>query len=222
VAAGQAPFAARAGASPLPAGAAGNRTPWIIAGILTIVTIAAIAYSARGKGAPEGTDMGNAGNATPAAAGGTGGTLGPAPDISQMTPREQFARLEARVTAAAEKGDSATVINFTPMALGAYTNLPPGDRDIDARYHAAMLQAQVGMFPGALALADTINAESKNNLMATYIRIMVAEFQGDSAKAKAERAKFRDNFDAEMKTKRPEYVDHQPFLENYRKNAGAK
>jgi hypothetical protein len=108
------------------------------------------------------------------------------------------------------------------MALGAYELLPDGDRDVDARYHAAMLQAQVGMFPGALALADTINVTAKNSLMATYIRIMVAEYQGDSTKAKAQRALFRDHYDAEMKSKRPEYIAHQPFLDNYRKNAGAK
>ncbi len=198
-----------------------NKTPWLIALALTVVTIAAITYSARGKNAVTPPDMANAGNS---AGGGAAAStsLGVAPDISQMTPREQFSRLEGRVTAAAEKGDTTTVINFTPMALGAYANLPPGDRDIDARYHAAMLQAQVGMFPGAIALADTIETASKHNLMATYIRIMVAEYQGDSTKARAERATFRTNFDAEMKTKRPEYVDHQPFLENYFKTNGAK
>lgn len=198
-----------------------NKAPWLIALALTVVTVAAITYSAKAKGAATPPDMANAGNS---AAGGTAAptSLGVAPDISQMTPREQFSRLEGRVTAAAEKGDTATVINFTPMALGAYANLPPGDRDIDARYHAAMLQAQVGMFPGALALADSITTESKHNLMATYIRIMVAEYQGDSTKARAERATFRADFDAEMKTKRPEYVDHQPFLENYFKTDGAK
>jgi hypothetical protein len=216
---------AAAGMAPMQARAMGNMTPWIIAAALVLVTIAAITYTAKGKGAAEAPNMANAGNgggATGDANGAAPGSLGKAPDISQMTPREQFSRLEGRVTAAAEKGDSATVINFTPMALGAYANLPPGDRDIDARFHAGMLQANVGMFPGTLALADTISKESPNNLMATYLRIMVAEFQGDSTKAKAERAKFRDHFDAEMKSKRPEYVDHQPFLENYRKGAGAK
>jgi hypothetical protein len=197
-----------------------KQTPWIIAGVLVLVTVAAIAYSARGNGAPAAEQMANAGNAAGGAAAPTGG-LGPAEDISQMSLSEQYIRLMNKVTAAAENGDSATVVNFTPMALGAYANLPAADRDIDARYHAGMLQINVGMFAGALALADTISKEAPNNLMATYLRIIVAERQGDSTKAKAERAKFREHFDAEMKKKRSEYEAHVAFLQNYRKGPGA-
>lgn len=204
-----------------PAGTMAKQTPWIIAGVLVLVTIAAIAYSARGKGAAATEQMANAGNAAGGAVAPNSG-LGPASDISEMSLSEQYIKLMNKVTTAAENGDSATVVNFTPMALGAYTNLPPADRDIDARYHAAMLQTNVGMFAGALALADTINTEAPNNLMATYIRIIVAERQGDSTKAKAERAKFREHFDAEMKKKRSEYEAHIPFLKNYRDGAGAK
>lgn len=124
------------------------------------------------------------------------------------------------MTAAAENGDSATVVDFTPMALGAYTNLPAADRDSDARYHAAMLQTNVGMFAEAAALADTIASADPNNLMANHIRIIVAERQGDAAKVKAEQAKFRQHFDAEIKKPRSEYEAHATFLENYRKGLG--
>jgi hypothetical protein len=199
-----------------------KQTPWIIAAILVLATVVGIALSARNKGAAATEQMANAGNAAGGAAAPAGG-LGPGTvDISQMSLSEQYIKLMNKVTAAAENGDSATVVNFTPMALGAYTNLPAADRDIDARYHAAMLQTNVGMFAGALALADTITKEAPNNLMATYIRIIVAQDQGDSTKAKAERAKFREHFDAEMKKKRSEYEAHTTFLENYRKGAGAK
>jgi hypothetical protein len=201
-----------------PAGALANKTPWIIAAVLTLVTVAAIAYSARGTGAPETAQMANAGNAGVGTAGGAG--EGQPVDISQMSLLEQYIRLMNKVTAAAENGDSATVVNFTPMALGAYTNLPDSDRDSDARYHAAMLHVNVGGFAEALALADTITATDPNNLMATHIRIIVAERQGDSAKAKAEQAKFRQHFDAEIKKPRPEYEAHTTFLENYRKGLG--
>ena len=199
-----------------------TQTPWIIATILVVVTVAGIAYSARVKGAPATEQMANAGNAAPGGAA-TGSELGSATvDISKMSLSEQYIRLMDKVTAAAENGDSATVVNFTPMALGAYTNLPAADRDIDARFHAALLQTNVGMFAGALALADTITTAAPNNLMATYIRVIVAQLQGDSTTAKAERAMFRDHFDAEMKKKRPEYEAHTAMLENYRKGAGAK
>ena len=199
-----------------------KQTPWIIAGILVLATVVGIALSARNNGAAATGQMANAGNAAGGAAAPAGG-LGPGTvDISQMSLSEQYIKLMNKVTAAAENGDSATVVNFTPMALGAYTNLPAADRDIDARYHAAMLQTNVGMFAAALALADTITKEAPNNLMATYVRIIVAQDQGDSTKAKAERAKFREHFDAEMKKKRSEYEAHTTFLENYRKGAGAK
>lgn len=199
-----------------------KQTPWIIAGILVLATVAGIAFSARSKGTATTEQMANAGNASGGAAAPASG-LGPGTvDISQMSLSEQYIKLMNKVTAAAENGDSATVVNFTPMALGAYTNLPAADRDIDARYHAAMLQTNVGMFAAALALADTITKEAPNNLMATYVRIIVAQDQGDSTKAKAERAKFREHFDAEIKKKRSEYEAHTEFLQNYRKGAGAK
>jgi hypothetical protein len=202
-------------------GTMAKQTPWIIAAILVVVTVVGITLSAKSKGAAA-SQMANAGNAGAGGAPSSDGT-GPATiDISKMSLSEQYIKLMNKVTAAAENGDSATVVNFTPMALGAYTNLPPADRDIDARYHAAMLQTNVGMFAAALALADTISKEAPNNLMADYIRIIVAQDQGDSTKAKAERAKFREHFDSELKKKRSEYEAHTEFLQNYRKGAGAK
>lgn len=202
------------GGAPPSAPAAGvqNPAPWIIAGVLTVVAIAAVIYAATDRTAPVGPAMG-----ATAAAGGRG----PAPDISNMTPREQFQRLSDRVTLASENGDTATVVNFTPMALGAYANLPPGDRDIDARYHAAMIQTQVGMFTEAAALADTILAESPNDLFGYFIQAIVADFQGTSAKAEAARADFRKHFDAEMAKQREDYEAHRTLLESFRTSKGS-
>ncbi len=152
---------------PLPASAA-NRTPWIIAGVLVLVTVVAVLYAAVhriGPSAPAMANAGNAGSGQAASGAPAGFPSGPAPDISNMTPREQFDRLDARIMQAADKGDTATVVTFTPMALGAYANLPAADRDIDARYDAAMLEAQVGMLPEAKALADTILQLAPDNLL---------------------------------------------------------
>src|SRR5690606_28445033 len=121
-----------------------------------------------------------------------------APPIDDLTPREQFARLNDRIFAAAEAGDSTTVINFWPMAAGAYDNLLPGDRDIDARYHRATLHLLVGQFPPVLALADTIMTESPGNLLGWYLRGVVAEFQEDSVRMGEVRSEFERSFDAEM------------------------
>lgn len=185
------------------------RAPWIVAGVLCCVAIAAVVYAAGQRGTAAAPTMANAGN--------VGGTLDGrrAPPLDDMTPREQFARLNDRVMAAAEAGDSTTVINFWPMAAGAYDNLLPGDRDIDARYHMATLHLLVGQFPPTLALADTILAESPDNLMGWYLRGVVAEFQGDSAAMRTAQAEFRRLFDAELAKGHDEYVHHAEMLRQY-------
>jgi len=205
-----------------PAGA--SRAPWLVAGVLVVMIIAGVLYSANRRAAPDVPSMANAGNAGTAVTGladnPNAGCVptGPAPDISKLTPKERFVRLVDRINGYLDKNDTACVITFTPMALGAYANLAPADRDIDARYHAAMLEAQVGMLDNARALADTIMAAAPDNLFGYYIRATTAEFAGDSAAAKAGRAAFQAHYDAEMKKNRPEYTEHRPLLEQYRKS----
>jgi hypothetical protein len=200
---------------PMPA-AAGSNTPWFIAIGLSVVAAAGVIYSAVGRdGLP-------AGGGPPAAqAAPAGGGLGPAPDISGLTPREQFARLNDRVMAAAEAGDTSTVISFWPMAYGAYEQLLPGDRDIDARYHMATLYLIVGQFPQVLALTDTIMTEAPDNLMAWYLRALVHEYQEDGAKAREARDNFNRLFPTQIEQPRGEYIDHRDMLDAFRARPGA-
>ena len=72
-------------------------------------------------------EVGNAGNP---------GLSTRAPDISNMSPEERFLRLWDRVERAASNGDTTTVRQFAPMALGAYAQLPSADND--QRFHAAL------------------------------------------------------------------------------------
>ena len=195
------------------------RTPWLVAGTLCLVSVAAVLYSASKRGDVAPPSMANAGNSTGAVT--PPAALGPAPDISNMTPREQFARLNDRVMAAAEAGDSSTVINFWPMAAGAYENLLPGDRDIDARYHMATLHLLIGQFPAAHALADTIMTESPDNLLGWYIRGVIAEYQNNAANLTEARQQFGRAFDREMATGRDEYTHHADMLRQYRDTPGA-
>ena len=180
--------------------AAASRTPWIVAGLVAVIAIAAVVYASRGR-EPAST----AEAATP-------------PDLSQMTLKEQFDRLNDRVTRAAEQGDSTTVVNFWPMAATAYANLPPGDRDVDARFHMAWLHLIVAEYPQATALADTIMASSPDNLFGYYLRATIARAQGDSAAARSARTAFAAHFDAEVrKTDHQEYVDHRAMLDRFLK-----
>lgn len=216
-------LAARDAGAGAPSVVGADRTPWLIAGILVFAIVAGVLYVATREGAPEVPVMANAGNAgsAPGAAAACVPS-GPAPDISALTPKQRFDRLADRVTQFIAQSDTACVITFTPMALGAYAGLAPADRDVDARYRTAMLQAQVGMFDNARALADTIMATSPDNLLAYYIRATVAEFAGDSTAAAAARAAFRSHFDAEMRKQRPEYIAHRAFLDQYRTGEGAR
>lgn len=203
------------------AGARSERTAWLVAAVLCLLLVGGIVYQVAG-GAPAAVpDMANTGadprNRTPAQRLPGPELQGRAPDISAMTPRERFDRLFNRIMQAAERGDSLEVRRFTPMALGAYQQLD--DRDLDARYHAAVLHLGVGDFAPAYALADTILGESPHHLFGYLIRGTAAGFQGDAAaRARAERD-FLANYRSEMAAKRVEYLEHKPVIEEFRLEA---
>jgi hypothetical protein len=214
------PGAAGRGLVPMPAS---DRTPWIIATALCAITIAAVLYAANKRTPPEAPSMANAGNAVTGIADDPGAAPAGqrAPDISNLTPRQQFNRLEGRIDSMLQHGDTTNVAFFMQMSLQAYANLPAGERDIDAQYHAAIRQAQLGSLDTARAMADTIMHESPDNLLGDVVRAMAAEFAADSTALRAARTAFRTHFDAEMAKKRPEYLEHQAFLDQFRQTTGA-
>ena len=175
-----------------------------------MLLVGGIAYKvSSGSPDPASPDMANAGSSA--------GVTGPAPDISGMTPRERFDRLFNRIMQATERGDSAEIERFTPMALGAYQQLDV--RDADARYHAAVLHLQVGSFAPAQALADTILAESPGHLFGYVIRGEAAKLRNDPRlRAQAERS-FLTNYRSAIQSNRVEYLDHKPVLDEFKKEA---
>ena len=138
---------------------------------------------------------------------------GTPPDISNMTPRERFDRLYNRVMAAAEKGDQATVNQFTPMAVMAYSQLDTVDPD--ARFHLALLSLHTGDPAAVEALADTILQQVPGHLFAFMIRGTQARFTGDSVALKQAYADFLGHYDAEMAAARPEYADHKRSVDDF-------
>jgi hypothetical protein len=184
----------------------------MIAGALCVLLVGGIAYQVSSSAPqPAAPDLANAG--TPSER---------APDISAMSPRERFDRLFNRIMQAAEQGDSVQVAQFTPMALGAYQQLDT--RDIDARYHAAVIHLQAGEMPAAAALADTILAESPGHLFGYVIRGTAARIQGNRAIEAGAQREFLAHYQSEMDQKRVEYLEHGPVLEEFKKEAesGAK
>jgi len=202
-----------------PAGADG-RTPgsergaWIFAGTMCLLLVGAIVYNVVSEApTPQVPDMANAG----AALGDTTRQAGPAPDISQLSPRERFDRLYNRIMQAAEQDDTAQVQRFTPMALGAYAQLDTFDAD--ARYHAAVIRLQSGDLAGAHALADTILEQSPDHLLGYLVRGTAAGLADDpGARTQAER-EFLRRFDREMAAGRPEYRDHAPVIQDFKTGA---
>jgi hypothetical protein len=194
-----------------------ERTAWIVAGTLCVLLVAAIAYQvSRAAPRPSAPDMANPGVST-GAAGPAAGLSGPAPDISRMSPRERFDRLYNRIMQAAERGDSAEVQRFTPMALGAYEQLDA--QDTDARYHAAVIHLQVGNFAPALALADTIQRQSPGHLFGYLIRGTAAGLQQDPVALARARREFLSRYEIETKANRVEYLEHGPVLDEFRREA---
>lgn len=209
------PAAAAAGhqaRAPLPSR---ERNAWLVAGVLCVAFLAAIVLRVWHPPAPVAPDMANAGGGSAQQLGSQGPLPpGPAPDISQMTPRERFDRLFNRIMQAAETGDSGQVLRFTPMALGAYAQLD--SVDADARYHAAVLRLQVGDVPGALALADTILAGTPGHLFGYLVRGNAADIQGDTAAAHRAGRDFLAHYDTEMRADRVEYREHAGVISDFK------
>jgi predicted nucleic acid-binding Zn ribbon protein len=186
---------------------------WAVAAAAVLIAVAALAFRLGGgrAAAPVMANAGSAGAAAPLST--------RAPDISQMTPRERFDRLFDRVMGAAERGDSTTVAQFSPMALGAYDMLD--QFDADARYHAAMIHLVNGGVEAARALADTIQREVPNHLFGYLIRGEAADRVNDLAALNASYRAFLDNYDAQIRTDHKEYREHKTALDDFRTRARA-
>jgi hypothetical protein len=155
--------------------------------------------------------------ASPSASQEAVGTTMPAPDISNMSPRERADRLYNRVMAAAERGDTGQVRFFVPMALQSYGLIGPLDQD--AHYHVGMIDFANHDYPAALAEADSIAKTSPRHLFGSLLRIQVAGARGDTtARNRAYRA-FADSYQAEMASKKPEYEEHGAVLQRTREDA---
>jgi hypothetical protein len=185
-----------------------ERTTWLVSLGITVLALGGTAWlllSPRDSGA-------DAPPAAPAPAFG-----GRGPDISGLTTRQAFDRLFDRVLTAGEQGDTATAVRFTEHALAAYQQLD--SVDADARYHAAVLHAQVGGYPAARALGDSILAGEPDHLLGWLVRGMVADLERDSTALRQARDGFLAAWARDPGTGRPEYQDHRQALDRFHTTA---
>lgn len=177
-----------------------------------VVVVAVVAYSA-GKSS---TDTGMPPSAAaPFASGG-----GVAPDISNLSPREQADRLFNLVMTAHEQGDAARMNQFTPMAINAYIAL--GALDPDAHYHVGLISAITGNLDEARARADSMDAAVPGHLLASMLRNSVAQMAGDEAASLAAQRAFLEHYDEQITSGRQEYIDHQRSIEPFKDQAAAR
>jgi hypothetical protein len=135
------------------------------------------------------------------------------------TPTARFDQLVSQLSSAAEQGDVALARDVTDEALRTFDVLPAADRDVDRRYHVAMMRAVAGDVAGALAQADTIFAASPSNLFGFYVQGAVARMRGDTAAEATARKAFAARYAEEMASARPEYVEHRDLLAAFREPA---
>jgi Double zinc ribbon len=141
----------------------------------------------------------------------------PAPDISNMTPREAADSLFNRIMRAHEAGNADEAMRFRPMALQAYQMI--GALDADARYHIGLIHAVTGNVSGAQAQTDSIRLTEPKHLLATMLAFTIAQLQGERDAGLAAYRFFLANYDAEIATDKPEYRDHQRALDGFRQDA---
>ena len=128
-------------------------------------------------------------------------------DISQMSPREAANRLFDRIVRAAERGDSAEVGRFYPMAVNAYGLI--GELDADARYHVGLLHTMAGNFAAASIQLDSLRQGSPNHLFGPMLEHTVAQLSGDGDGMQQAYRRFLSNYDGEITTGNQDYVDHE-------------
>ncbi len=195
----------------------GVLVPWMIAGLAVLVLIMVIAYTVGRSTSPPIARGGVVGGASPSIPGSGGVALGAAPDISNMTPREQADRLFDRIMTAHEEGDAERVAFFLPMALDAYALLAV--LDLDARYHVGMIHAIAGSARAALAQADSMEQSSYGHLLASMLRGTVAEVLASQAAVAEAYRRFLDNYDTEIASGRPEYDAHRQAIDAFHQQA---
>lgn len=176
--------------------------PWTIAAAC-VVGVFSFMVAQRSVGPTAPADAGAAATA-PFAGGGTGG---PAPDISQMTPRERAGRLYDRIMRYVEQGKTDSIQFFAPMALGSFEALG-AELDLDARYDYGRVAMEVGSPEIAAAQADTILKQAPTHLLGLALAARTATLRGDKSGGATFWTRFRDAKDAELAKKLPEYEAH--------------
>jgi hypothetical protein len=186
-----------------------TRVGWVVAGVAVVALFVVLAIRLPGAGATAPTPQ-PAGAAPPFAG-------RPAPDISNMTPRERADSLFNRIMREYESGNQSRVEFFRPMALQAYALL--GTLDADARYHVGLIHTIGSDLAAARAQVDTIHGQSPNHLMGYMLQAAVARLQSDQPSLQDAYRGFLAAYSSEIAADRREYTEHGQAIEAFRAEA---
>ena len=214
-----------AGAVPMPPGPAAPPrrngaawVPWAMTGV-TIVLIAFIVGQRTGAGSLSGGSAQRPPAAISAVAGGGAATM-PAPDISQLSPRDRVDRLYDRIMRLDAEGKRDSVQFFANMAIPGYGMLPSLDNDL--RYDLGRIEEVAGALVLARAQADTILRTNPKHLLGLALGMRTAKALGDSAASRA----FGERLVAASRTQPanvlPEYERHAADIAAAVKEAGVQ
>ena len=185
-----------------------NNTLWVVGGVILVGVMLVALYpifSPQSK------------NLVPPqqAAGGDASSI----DLTTMTSREAADRLWTRVMTAISAGNTQEVVNFLPMAIGAYELAEP--LDLDGKYHVSMLKLEGQDNDGALAAAEEgleLYADHILNLGAAGDAAMAL---GDTVTARTYYQHMMDVWDVEVASGRQEYELHKGIQAVLRRSAEA-
>jgi tetratricopeptide (TPR) repeat protein len=189
----------------------GNNLPWWIAGVTMFAMIVVLGVRM--------VQPGPAAAPAPAGAPAAGGLSGPAPDISNMTPRQRADALFDRVMRYATQGDSASMRAFMPMALAAHDQARP--LDTDGLYHLAALNQTANNLEAAIAVSEEILATEPNHILALGVAGDAAAELGRREEAEAYFTRLIEAYPQEESRPLPEYEGHQPSMQVARSAAQA-
>lgn len=214
---GSGPVGAQAAASSRDGGGGDSQIGWWAAGGLLVVLMMVVAWPILRPDEVGGPPTGGTGAAVSSGGGPASGAS--SVDITSMTPREAADALYNRVMRYASAGDSANLVAFMPMAIGAHERAQP--MDVDGHFHLASLQLLAGDFAGALATSRSALEEAPNHLLANYSAAQAAAEMGDEATAREHYQAILDHWDAEMSSGNIDYESHADMMDGIRQTAQA-
>lgn len=200
---------AGAAAAPLPPAAAPSRNgaawvPWAMTGV-ALVLIAFIAGQRVGGGSTTGGVAQRPVAAAGAAPSSSGGAM-PAPDISQLSPRDRVDRLYDRIMRLDAEGKRDSVQFFANMAIPGYGMLPSLDDDL--RYDLGRIEEVAGALVLARAQADTILRSNPTHLLGLALGMRTAKALDDTAGSRAFGTRLLSASRSQRGKALPEYERH--------------